>query len=107
MSNEEIRQRIHLDVPPEEKERYLQLIFKYKQVISTSKADLGRSRTYQHRIHLKDNRPVYQPQFPLKPDHQAFIENTLEDWLKLGVIRKPDPCTTHPSFVCPRKMAKD
>ena len=45
MSNEEIRQRIHLDVPPEEKERYLQLIFKYKQVISTSKADLGRSRT--------------------------------------------------------------
>ena len=57
MSNEEIRARIHLNVPPNEKELYLQLIYRYKQVISTSKANLGRSKTYHYRIQLKDKKP--------------------------------------------------
>ena len=52
MSHNEIRQRIHLEVPLEQKDRNLQLIFRYKHVISTSKADLGRSKIYQHWIHL-------------------------------------------------------
>jgi hypothetical protein len=103
MSHEEIRRRVHLDVPEEYRDKYLQLLYRYKKVISISKADLGRSRTYHHRIHLKDPRPVYQPQFPLKPDHQAFIENTLEDWLKLGVVRKTKSLYNSPIFCVPKK----
>ena len=103
MSHEEIRRRVHMEVPEEYRDRYLQLLYRYKRVISISKADLGRSRTYHHRIHLKDSKPVYQPQFPLKPDHQAFIENTLEDWLKLGVVRKTRSLYNSPIFCVPKK----
>ena len=103
LSNSEIRQRAHLQVPEEFKERYLQLLIRYKRVISTSKADLGRSKHYSHRIHLKDPQPVYQPQFPLKPDHQQFIEATLEDWLKLGVVRRTRSLYNSPIFCVPKK----
>jgi hypothetical protein len=103
MFHDEIRWRVHLDVPENYRDKYLQLLYRYKKVISISKADLGRSRTYHHRIHLKDDNPAYKPQFPLEPDHQAFIENTLEDWLKLGVVRKTRSLYNSPIFCVPKK----
>lgn len=42
---QEIRDRIHLEVPPEYRAKYMDPIFKLKQIISISKANLGRSRT--------------------------------------------------------------
>jgi hypothetical protein len=103
LSHQEIRNRIHLDVPDEYKDKYLDLIFKHKRIISVSKADLGRSKHYHHRIHLKDHHPVYQPQFPLKPEHQRFIEASLDDWLKLGVVRRTRSLYNSPIFCVPKK----
>ena len=79
LSDEEIMQRANLNVPDEFKSRYLQLLYKYRKVISTSKTDLGRCKTYKHRLHLKDDQAVYQKQFPLKPDHQQFVEQSLQE----------------------------
>jgi hypothetical protein len=79
------------------------VVFKLRKVISVSKNDLGSSQRYNHLIHLKDLDPVYVKQFPLKPDHQSFIEATLESWLKIGVFNEPDLSTTHPFFASLRK----
>jgi len=104
LSNEEIRQRAHLqDIPQEYRERYLALLQRHRQVISMNKNDLGRSRKHHHRIYLKDLDPAFVQQFPLKPDHQQFIEDTLESWLKLGVVRRTKSLYNSPIFCVPKK----
>ena len=104
LSNEEIRQRAHLqDIPQEYRERYLALLQRHRQVISMNKNDLGRSRKHHHRIYLKDLDPAFVQQFPLKPDHQQFIEDTLESWLKLGVVRRTKSLYNSPIFCAPKE----
>jgi hypothetical protein len=107
LSDKEIADRVNLDdVPAEFRSRYLQVIYKHRKVISASKNDLGRSQRYNHRIHLKDLDPVYVKQFPLKPDHQSFIEATLESWLKLGVVRRTKSLYNSPIFCVPKKTGQ-
>ena len=107
LSNQQIEEKAHLEnVPAHYRPQYLQLLQKHRQVISTSKNDLGRSKTYTHRIHLKDHDPAYVPQFPLKPEHQSFIEDTLESWLKLGVVCGTKSLYNCPIFCVPKKTGQ-
>ncbi len=52
--------------------------------ISVDKYDLGLTQNYQHKIHLKTTDPLYQKQFKIPEARHQFMEQTLEDWLKLG-----------------------
>ena len=79
MTNQEVKQKANLNVPDELKALNLQLHLKYSKVISVSKTDLGRCTKFKHRLHLKDDLSVYQKQFPLKPDHQEFVEQSLRE----------------------------
>ena len=76
-----------LNVPEQYKAQYLNLLCKCRKVISVSKIDLGQCNKYKRRLHLKDNLPVYHKQFPLKPNHQKFVEQSLKEWIKLVVVR--------------------
>jgi hypothetical protein len=55
-----------------------------------NKYDLGLAKNYKHWIHLKNENPVNRKQFKIPEAHHNFIEQTLEAWLKLGVVRKSD-----------------
>lgn len=77
MTDQEIELKANLNVPDEFKARYPQLLWKYHKVISVYKTDLGRCNQYKHWLHIKDDLPVYHKQFPLKPDHQQFVEQSL------------------------------
>ena len=55
-------------------------------MISVSKTDLGRYNKYKHHLHLKDHLQVYHKQFQLKPEHKYFVEQSLKELLKLGVV---------------------
>ncbi len=57
---------------------------------ATSKYDLGLAKNHKHRIHLKIENPVYWEQFKITEAHHNFIEQTLEEWLKLGVVWRSD-----------------
>ena len=103
LSDQEIADRANLNVPDNFKEQYLQLLRKHRKVISVSKTDLGRCKTYKHKLYLKDDQPVYHKQFPLKPDHQSFVEQSLQEWLRSGWFAKQTPPTTPPYSVCLRK----
>jgi hypothetical protein len=83
----EIEQKANLNVPDELKQRYIDILFKHQAAISTSKMVLGRAKNFTHKIHLKDNNPVYRKQFKIPEAHQNFIEATLDEWLKLGVVK--------------------
>jgi hypothetical protein len=106
MVREEIEKRANLNVPAEYRDKYIDILAKYSGCISTDKNDLGRAKDFFHRIHLKDNAPVYRKQFQIPEAHTDFIENTLEEWLKLGVVRKSQSLYNSPIFCVPKKTGQ-
>jgi hypothetical protein len=88
LSREEIQRRCKLRVPDEFKDKYLDILCKHQDTLSIDKYDLGLATNFKHKIHLKSQDPFYQKQFKLPEAHHKFIEQTLDDWLKLGVVKR-------------------
>jgi hypothetical protein len=74
--------------------------------LSVNKMDLGLARTFTQKIHLKDNNPVYTKQIKIPEAHQSFIETTLDEWLKLGVVKRFDSLYNSPLFCIPKKQGQ-
>jgi hypothetical protein len=106
LTRDDIAKRCHLQAPEEFKDRYLDILFKHQDAISMDKYDLGLARNYKHRIHLKNKNPVYQKQFKIPEAHHNFIEQTLEEWLKLGVVRRSDSLYNLPIFCVLKKQGQ-
>jgi hypothetical protein len=104
LTREDIARHCNLQVPDEFKAQYLDLLFKHQEAISMDKYDLGLARNYKHKIHLKNENPVYMKQFKIPEAHHNFIEQTLEEWLKLGVVRRSDSLYNSPIFCVPKKQ---
>jgi hypothetical protein len=62
-SREEIAQKAHLNVLDQYRQKYIDILFKHQAAISVNKMDLGHAKNFTHKIHLKDNNPVYRKQF--------------------------------------------
>jgi len=103
LTEEQISAKVNLKVPVQFHKRYIALLYKYRQAISVSKFDLGRSNNFSHKIHLKDNKPVYRKQFKIPEAHADFIEETVTEWLKLGVVRRSSSMYNSPIFCVPKK----
>ena len=104
---EQRKTRIHneanLNVPYEYRENYLSLLTKYSDLFSDTKYDLGRAKHFFHKIHLKDNEPVYRKQFKIPDAHKPFLEENITEWLKLGVIQRSQSLYNSPVFCVPKK----
>jgi hypothetical protein len=59
LSKDEIAAKTHLNVPNEYKQKYTDILYKHQKAISVNKYELGRAISFKHKIHLKDNNPVY------------------------------------------------
>jgi len=105
-SREDIAQKAHLNVPEEYKQKYIDILYKHQAAISVNKMDLGRAKNFTHKIHLKDNNPVYRKQFKIPEAHQNFIEITLDEWLKLGVMKRSNSLYNSPLFCVPKKQGQ-
>ncbi len=70
------------------------------------KYDLGLAKDFTHTIHLKDNIPIYQKQFNLPEAHNQFNDQTLDEWLKRGVVRKTRSPYHSPIFCVPKKQGQ-
>ena len=103
LTREQIVAKVKLQVPAEFKEQYTDLLFKNREAISISSTDLGKAKKYFHKIHLKDNSPVYGKQFKIPEAHSDFIGKTIDDWLKLGVVRRSNSMYNSPIFCVPKK----
>jgi hypothetical protein len=68
--------------------------------------DLGRAKNFTHKIHSKDNNPVYRKQFKIPEPHQNFIETTLDEWLILGVVKRSNSPYNSPLFCIPKKQGQ-
>jgi hypothetical protein len=57
-------------------------------------------------FHPQDNNPIYRKQFNLPETHNQFIEQTLDEWLKLGVVRRTNSPYNLPIFCVPKKQGQ-
>jgi hypothetical protein len=106
LSRDKIAQCCNLQALDEFRERYIDILFKHQEDISLDKYDLGLTKNYQHKIHLKSEDPVYRKQFKIPEAHHHFIEQTLEEWLKLGVVQRSDSLYNSPIFCVPKKQGQ-
>jgi hypothetical protein len=105
-SHAEIEQKANLNVPEELKQKYIDILFKHQVAISISKMDLGKAKNFTQKIHLKDNNPVYCKQFKIPKAQQNFIEAMLDEWLKLGVVKRSNSLYNSPLFCVPKKQGQ-
>jgi Reverse transcriptase (RNA-dependent DNA polymerase)/RNase H-like domain found in reverse transcriptase/gag-polyprotein putative aspartyl protease len=98
-----ILDNVTLNVPDEEKDSYLKVLFDNHAVFSENKHDLGRATTLQHEITLKTKEPIYIKQFKIPEAHQQEVENYVKEWLKLGVIQPSRSKYNSPVFVVAKK----
>jgi hypothetical protein len=65
VTKEEIAAKAHLNVPNEYKQKYIDILYRHQKAISVNKYDPGLASNFKHKIHLKDNNPVYRKQFKI------------------------------------------
>ncbi len=106
LTKAEIAAKANLNVPNKYKDRYVDILYKHKKCISANKYDLSLASHYKHKIDLKDNSPVYRKKFKIPEAHQPFIEQSLEEWLKLGVVKCASFLYNSPIFCVPKKLGQ-
>jgi len=106
LTREEIATKAHLNVPDKYKQKYIDILHKHQQAISVNKYDLSLATNFKHNIHLKDNAPVYRKQFKIPEAHQNFIEQLLNEWFKLDVVKRANSLYNSPIFCVPKKQGQ-
>jgi hypothetical protein len=69
----EIKKRCLLRAPELYRSKYIDTLFWHQAAISMDKYDLGLAKDFTHRIHLKDDKPIFWKQFNLPKVHTQFI----------------------------------
>ncbi len=81
------------------KEKYIDILFKHQDTHNIDKYDLGLAKNFMHKINLKDS--VYRKQIKIPEVNHQFIEQTLDEWLKLGVVQRSNSLNNSPIFGIP------
>jgi hypothetical protein len=92
-----------LNVPEEFRQRYIDLLLKHHEVVSSSKYDLGKCTTSMHDIELKTEDPIYIKQFRIPEAQRETVQKHIEELLKLGVVRPSRSKFNSPIFVVNKK----
>jgi hypothetical protein len=101
-----IKRRLSRQLVPPQLEQYINILFKDQDTISIDKYNLGVAKNYRHQIYLKMNDLVYRKQFQILEVHHQFIEQTLKEWLKLGVVEKSYSLNNSLIFCVPKNQGQ-
>jgi len=66
LTRDEIEKRVKMSIPLAQKDKYLNLLFIYRSVISKDMWDLGIAKNFFHQIVLNDNAQVYRKQYQIQ-----------------------------------------
>jgi hypothetical protein len=92
-----------LNVPEEFRQRYIDLLLKHHEVVSSSKYNLGKCTTLMHDIELKTEDPIYIKQFRILEGKCDAVQKHIEELLKLGVVKPLRSKFNIPIFVVNKK----
>ncbi|ESN95662.1 hypothetical protein HELRODRAFT_179132 [Helobdella robusta] len=85
---------VYSSVPNNIRGNLRKLLLKYKNILSLSEFDLGRTNVTQHEIDTGANRPFRQALRPQPRAHLPIIDNLLEEMLQQKPIRLDGPVKT-------------
>ena len=88
---------------PADQIRLRDLLFKFRDVISSGPFDLGRTTLHTHKISLRDKEPIFTKQFPLKPEEYAKIREDVDEWLRIGIVEPANSPYNSPIFCVKKK----
>ena len=75
-----------MELEPQQKEVFYQLLVSYADVIAESPTDLGQTDCLQHSIDTGDTPPIRQPVRRLPPQRRSEVQQLLQGMLQSGVI---------------------
>jgi hypothetical protein len=104
LTRDEIEKRVKMNIPLTHKDKYLDLLYRYRSAINKDKSNLGMAKNFFHCTVLQDDGPVYRIQYQIPEAHN--IEETLTEWLKLGVVRRSQSMYNSPIFCVPKKTGQ-
>ena len=73
-------------VDVEFREKYIEFVIQNHDVFSRNKWDMGRATSFEHVIHMVDDKPVFVPQFKLPHAYQDAVEDMVKEMLRAKVI---------------------
>ena len=85
------------------KDSYKKLILANHDVFADHKYDLGFSDAISHKIHMKNEQPVYVKQFRIPEIHQNEINEHVKQWQGQNVIEECSSPYNSPIFCVPKK----
>ncbi len=83
----QFEQLCKLQVPAKYEEKYLPLLAKHQNIFSVEIGNLGYCDTVLHKLFMKMDEPVYLKQFKILDAHQSYLQDQVQEWLKLGIIQ--------------------
>ena len=89
-------------VDSEFREKYIEFVIKNHDVFSRNKWDIGHA-TYEHKVTMIDDKPVYVPQFKLPHAYQDAVEDMVKEMLRAKVIVPARSPYNSPIFVVLKK----
>ena len=95
--------KFNLTAPTEVLPRYKELIWKYREIFSTSEYDLGWTDLVSHEIKVKSNMPIYTKQFRIPMSHQQIINRFVDDMLDKHLIEAARTRYNSPIFCVKKK----
>ncbi len=79
LKRDEIEKWVKISIPGTHKDKYLDLLFEDRSLISKDTSDLGMANNIFHSIVLKDDGPAYIKQYQIPKAHNQFIVETLTE----------------------------
>ena len=97
-----ITKSVRASVPYLHQQETINLLMEFQDVFSATRNDVGFCPLLQHSIHLKDDHPIFRPQFQIPSDHLAAIKDQTLAWIKAGIVRRGHSRYNNPIFAVPK-----
>ena len=93
----------HFEGTEEEKQQFIQLIHKYKEVFHQAGDNLSCTDLIRHRIIMEDDSPIRQPYRRVPPYLWTELKNHIQDLLQKGIIRESSSDFASPIVLVKKK----
>jgi hypothetical protein len=100
---DEFQQLCQLEVPSKYEEDYRRLLAKHRSIFSLNKNEIGYCSTSLSKLFMKTEEPVYVKQFKIPEAHHRYLQDQVQEWLRLGIIQPSRSWYNSPVFLVEKK----
>ena len=98
-----ITDNLKTDLPPQQRQQLLDILFKYHDAISHDKFDLGTNQDILHKINLTTTDPIHVKQFRIPEEHLKFLNDYVTELENKHCIQLSQSSYNSPVFMVKKK----